>query len=214
MSRLNKKLIAVGLIVGPKGKKGKAHRLSLDLELSDGIVDDDEKKTESAGFLQKKTGFVRAITTTYSDCMRCGKDKVCKVNKFGDYVNMTKQQIAGWAQALVSASIFNLISYLIAFIGCLRSWCHAPQPSQESPLRQLYLRAGCLKPHLSTLLYPCAARRSSTCGCSSCRVHVGTSANLLSAPSRGARALHHRSRPNPSGPVRTTSKMWGCRCHA
>jgi hypothetical protein len=49
------------------------------------------------GVLDELTKLDEALTK----CPSCGKDKFCKINKFGIHVNLTSPQRSAWATALV-----------------------------------------------------------------------------------------------------------------
>jgi hypothetical protein len=58
-----------------------------------------------------------------SRCMKCGDSKFCKIDRGGNHVHLTFQQLSSWAAGLVSTCCILSPTYLTQ-TGCRTKWCY------------------------------------------------------------------------------------------
>jgi hypothetical protein len=90
--------------VSAKGKKGKPVLMNLDDNEDEEAVADKLKEQEEVCLSQ--------LEKALSQCAKCGNEKRCKIDKMGNHVHLTFQQLRAWALSLVSFPDLPQVLYL------------------------------------------------------------------------------------------------------
>jgi hypothetical protein len=78
--------------------------MNLDNDEDEEAVADELKEQEEVCLLQ--------LEKALSQCAKCGNEKWCKINKMGNHVHLTFQQLRAWALSLVSFPDLPQVLYL------------------------------------------------------------------------------------------------------
>jgi hypothetical protein len=100
-----------------RGKKGKPVLMNLDDDEDEEAVAEELKEQEEVSLLQ--------LEKALSQCVKCGDEKRCKIDKMGNHVHLTFQQLRAWALSLVSYLDFLKRSFSLYHPGCKSTWSHA-----------------------------------------------------------------------------------------
>jgi hypothetical protein len=105
--------------VSAKGKKGKPVLMNLD--------DDEDEEAVAEELKEQEEVCLSQLEKALSRCAKCGDDKRCKIDKMGNHVHLTFQQLRSWALSLVSFPDPLKLSYSFVL-------SHRPQINMESRL--------------------------------------------------------------------------------
>ena len=59
-----------------------------------------------------------------SCCMKCGDSKFCKIDRNGNHVHLTFQQLSSWVAGLVNTQCILDPIHLTQHTGCRTKWCY------------------------------------------------------------------------------------------
>ena len=99
-----------------RGKKGKPALMNLDDDEDEEAVAEELKEQEEVSLLQ--------LEKALSQCVKCGDEKRCKIDKMGNHVHLTFQQLCAWALSLVSYPDLLKHSFSLYHPGCKSTWSH------------------------------------------------------------------------------------------
>ena len=102
--RAHKSKTTASTKVSAKGKKGKPVLMNLDNDEDEEVVADKLKEQEEVCLSQ--------LEKALSQCAKCSNEKQCKINKMGNHVHLTFQQLHAWALSLVSFPDLPQVLYL------------------------------------------------------------------------------------------------------
>ena len=76
-------------------------------------LDDDEDEEAVAEELKEQEEVcLLQLEKALSQCAKCGDEKRCKIDKMGNHVHLTFQQLRAWALSLVSIPDLSKLLYL------------------------------------------------------------------------------------------------------
>jgi hypothetical protein len=78
--------------------KGKKKPVVLDLDHKE-----DEEDEGDDGTMEKEKKFLEQLQRALGGCQLCGPSKLCKINRNGEHINLTFNQLHRWAIALVKS---------------------------------------------------------------------------------------------------------------
>ena len=98
-------MVSLRAKAGKKGSKavvvtkGKKKPVVLDLDHKE----DEDDEGDDDGTMEKEKKFLKQLQRALGGCQLCGPSKSCKINRNGEHVNLTFNQLRGWAIALVKS---------------------------------------------------------------------------------------------------------------